>query len=222
MQKVAVRAHLNNTDYYLAPRQRVASLLSAMTEVSVNLHPVHGLFENRKQGYRAEFHYAPTTMKNEIDLQITCMLKAIHRFLSNDKHDYLFIEVASHIILNQTFSDKLNTLMQYNPELSGHLILLLQLEKLNFNSAHERAIQALSQQLFMRGVQLGIEIKSNQSACFPHQYIDLPASPHILITYSDLWMQQQSNIDVLNGIIRNFRSKTQPLWLDHHDHRTLS
>lgn len=220
MQKTIITFRPSQRGQSLPLRHQVISLMRSIGESYIDLHPIQGLFENTIQGYRAEFHAANTN--DTIDIQSADIFNAAHQLLSQGKQGSLFVRVTMHTLCSPCFIDQLKTGMQHTPGLHHRLVLLLQAEDLYPDSNHERSIALSVQTLATAGIQLGIEVKNGRLACLNSNYIEPSSSPCILIHYSDDWVQQQSNMDLLRETIRNCRSKGWPLWLDHGHHETSS
>jgi len=219
MLQAANACHANNRERFVSPRQHVTSLIGALTEPHVVLHPVHGLFENSTQGYRAEYKTTPpqatqTSMKNTTASFAIYLYNTTQHFLNNNEQGLLFITVELSTLLQHSCIALLTTLIQSTPTLSNRLVLLLQQNDLYPDSANERSIELVSKQLSNTGIQLGIETTNSRTLTHCN-YLKFLASPCMLINYCDDWMHQQLNMHELCAIIRHCRINRWPLLVDH-------
>ncbi|MDQ6969323.1 MAG: hypothetical protein Q9M16_02295 [Mariprofundus sp.] len=227
MQKAAHVCHTKSRAHYTSPRQTVASLIYAMSEQYVELHPVHGLFENHMQGYRAQFQASQRSIQNRTAALSLYFYRATKQFLASNKQGELFINVELSILLKQSFIDQLNTLVQQSPALSNRLVLLLSEEDIYPDSGIERSLTLTHKQLAIAGIQLGLEINNNHRMAFlmDNKQFKIFSPACILIHYSDDWMQQQQHINALSAVIHHCRRNSWPVLADYrrqHNNRSIS
>jgi len=203
----------NNTNPFVSPRRNKISMLCSIAEPNPKLFPVHGLFENNMQGYRAECSPSQTTTRDQLTSTTIYIANAVQQFLDHKKQDHLFITIALSTLLNQSFYDQLITMMLHTPELYGRLALLLHEDDLYPGTANARAIKSADESLSRAGIQLGIEMK--HPTYLNNNHLKCLSAPCILINYSDDGVQPQSNIDALSAIIRYCRSHGCPLLVDY-------
>jgi len=214
MQSSCVHVHSSLASGHiipLHPHHPADAMLTAITGLSITLHPVHGLFACALNGYRAELQTPVTLTEHTHQLHTLFTFQGARRFLGSAKRGNLFIALPISLLLQHTFVADLHQLMQQHPELRGRLVLLCQPDAL-YPALNTHAWSVILQSLAAMDIQLGLDVPFDQPGWA--DTARLAISPGcVLIRYPG--MAEQASMSELATTIRNCRQRDWPLLVDH-------
>ncbi len=200
---------------YTLPMQRHSadSLVASVTGLSVDLHPLHGLFECNNTAYLAKPRATDRFNIDGRQPQMLFILNAARQFFACRKPGYLFIAMPTQMLMKLDLIAGLHNFMNQHPMLHDRLVLLCQPDHAYPTLANDTAIHLLAQRLSAMGIHLGIDIPGNCPAWANTDSLDL-LSPYVLIRHTGS-MGDLTYMCELASVIKNCRRKRWPLLADY-------
>jgi len=197
------------------PMQRhcADSLVASVTGLSVDLHPLHDLFECNHTAYLAKPRATDRFNIDAYQSQMLFVFNAARQFFACRKQGHLCIAMPTHTLMKHDLIAALHTFMNQHPMLHDRLVLLCQPDHAYPTLNNDTEIHLLAQRLSAMGIRLGIDIPGNCPAWANTGSLDL-LSPYILIRHTGS-MGDLTYMCELASVIKNCRRKKWPLLADY-------